>query len=204
MLLQSPFNNCPEKLNLHSTQRVLHYITIPAPSQCVSTYIRSPTFLNINAISWAAVASLSQQRATCPRLRLTLQMHWSTPSCFSVLPYPLSMSFDRLVNNAGGLWDDNQLGGKARTHKIMHTHLFSFFFFLIYLSISLSYAPGVWLISDVFKFTLWYIFFSPSLVRLSYLQFTPSSALVIDTNTEMYRCTRFSAVHWGKLLLRSC
>lgn len=133
MLLQSPFNNRPEKLNLHSAQRGLHYITIPAPSQCVSPYIRSPIFLNISAISWAAVASLSQQRATCPRLRLTLQMHWSTPSCFSVLSYPLSVSFDRLVNNAGGLCDDNRLGGKARTHKITHTHLFSFFF--LYLSL---------------------------------------------------------------------
>lgn len=130
MLLQSRFSNHPEKLNLHSAQQGLHYITIPAPSPCVSLYIWPPIFLNISAISWAAVASLSQQRATCPRLRLTLQMHRSTPSCFSVLSYPLSMSFDRLVNNAG-LCDDNRLGGKAHTHKITHT-LFLFLYIYIF------------------------------------------------------------------------
>lgn len=71
-------------------------------------------------------------------------MHWSTPSCFCVLSYPLCTSFDRLVNNAGGLCDDNRLGGRTRIHKITHSlFYFILFYFILYIYIYIS--PPIWL-----------------------------------------------------------
>ena len=132
--------------------------TVINNSDTNQTGLRRLLSFSIAAIVWAAwLVSVSIERAG--ELRLTPQMHWSTPSCFSVLSYPLCTSFDRLVNNAGGLCDDNRLGGRTCIHKSTH----SLFYFHIYIYI----FPPIWL-----SWCSWSLSHSQLCLNL---QFTPSS-----------------------------
>lgn len=73
--------NCSEKGNFHFGQQGLHCIIIPAVSHmCRTDYLFSMQSVQSAELLWPV--SLGSERATCPRLRLTLQMHCKYPELF--------------------------------------------------------------------------------------------------------------------------
>lgn len=114
--------------------------------------------------------SLGSERATCPRLRLTLQMHCEYLELFFCVVLSFLQSFDRLVNNAGRLCNDNKLGGKAGTHNNnMLTHFV--FYRSPHITFSCSRSLAHFNSDYIYTLTVFSLFFL--ILSLLYLQFTP-------------------------------
>lgn len=108
----------------------------------------------------------------------------TTPSCLAVLSYPLSVPFDKLVNNATGLRYVNQLGGKAWTCNNMLMHFFILFFSPLISSLYHFFLLlELELLSSVKFFFSCFSHLTPS-GNMQYSSFTPFS--------HIFQCSMFS------------
>lgn len=144
-------------------------------------------YLSISALYWCGRPQ-SRRQETCPALRLP------NPELFSSVFLSSLHIFDRLVNNAGGLCDDNRLEG---THARTNTPPL----FCIYMYISNPVSLLI-LLSEFGSLPLY-----SNSVSSSYLQFTlqvlhdfcVTLRIVVAVVTPAYTCTVHVVVRLSRL-----